>query len=199
MQIKRQSIAFNILNNFSEVNEVNSVDKTVDIINDNFNKGLIDELELEEAFEQLDNIIQKAAPHKYFKREGTPGNYKYYYTEAEYRKAKGTSKESDSKLEHNIVDDVNNGEIINSLFKEWDSIRTTEQHEKWAKKVANTKFGTYKEKTILNVIDSFNPKFRNEIVKNDFLNEVKRAYDSYEEKTVESTKESDSSYIVKLK
>lgn len=33
--------------------------------------------------------LEKAASHRYFKREGTPGNYKYYYTEAEYKQAKG--------------------------------------------------------------------------------------------------------------
>lgn len=44
--------------------------------------------------------LEKAASHKYFKREGTPGNYKYYYTEAEYKQAKGDgeSKEGDSKV-----------------------------------------------------------------------------------------------------
>ena len=35
------------------------------------------------------DLIEKAVGHKYFKREGTPGNYKYYYTEAEYKEAKG--------------------------------------------------------------------------------------------------------------
>ena len=35
------------------------------------------------------DMIEKAMNHKYFKREGTPGNYKYYYTEAEYKQAKG--------------------------------------------------------------------------------------------------------------
>ena len=33
--------------------------------------------------------IEKAGTHKYFKREGTPGKYKYYYTENEYNEAKG--------------------------------------------------------------------------------------------------------------
>ncbi|MFA5634226.1 MAG: hypothetical protein WC973_03690 [Candidatus Dojkabacteria bacterium] len=48
------------------------------------------------------DLLEKAMGHKYFKREGSPGNYKYYYTEAEYKKAKskkteGTSKESRSE------------------------------------------------------------------------------------------------------
>lgn len=44
------------------------------------NKGL--------KYGSVDNI-KKAQQHKYFKREGTPGHYKYYYTEAEYKEAKG--------------------------------------------------------------------------------------------------------------
>lgn len=114
------------------------------------------------------DLLEKAMGHKYFRREGSPGNYKYYYTKEQYNKAK--------KEDGNIVDNVNNGEIINSLFKEWNSIKTSEQHKKWAKKVANTKFGTYKDKTILNVMSNFNPKFPNEIIKKDFINEVQRAY-----------------------
>lgn len=82
----------------------------------------------------------------------------------------------DKKEDSYIVDNVNNGEIINSLFKEWNSIKTSEQHEKWAKRVANTKFGTYKDKTILNVMGNFNPKFPNEIIRRDFINEVQEAY-----------------------
>lgn len=35
------------------------------------------------------NDIEKAIGHKYFKREGTKGGYKYYYTEAEYKESKG--------------------------------------------------------------------------------------------------------------
>lgn len=42
------------------------------------------------TFEQLSKSmesdeIEKAIGHKYFKREGTPGNYKYYYTEADWK------------------------------------------------------------------------------------------------------------------
>lgn len=274
--IKKQSVAFNILNNFKSVNYINTIEQTVELINDNFNKGLIDELTVEQAFEQLDNVIQKSATHKYFKREGSPGNYKYYYTEDEYKEARGKGTEDkgssetikkdgkiyklqpngkyleisehgltkeqhetkkrkylideddardahteayskryshadrlhkehmeamknrvlhqdmakklsdkeftkeelkgDKKEDSYIVDNVNNGEIINSLFKEWSSIKTSEQHEKWAKRVANTKFGTSKDKTILNVMGNFNPKFPNEIIKRDFINEVQEAY-----------------------
>ncbi len=49
--------------------------------------------------------FEKAVSHKYFKREGTPGNYKYYYTEAEYKEAKGgkseEKKEGEIKIDEN--------------------------------------------------------------------------------------------------
>ncbi|MFA5634228.1 MAG: hypothetical protein WC973_03700, partial [Candidatus Dojkabacteria bacterium] len=101
MEIKRQSVAFNILRNFKETEHIMTVENVVNTINDNFNKGLIDELTTEQAFEQLDNLLEKG--HKYYKREGGPGNYKYYYTEAEYKKkvggkkTEGISKESRSE------------------------------------------------------------------------------------------------------
>lgn len=89
MEIKRQSIAFNIINNFKEV-EIDPVVKVTNILNENFNKGLVDELTTNQAFEELDNLIKKGiGSHKYYKREGAPGNYKYYYTEQEYKEAKG--------------------------------------------------------------------------------------------------------------
>lgn len=43
------------------------------------------------GFKEGQEVLEKAN-HKYFKREGTPGNYKYYYTEEEYKKAKGEGK-----------------------------------------------------------------------------------------------------------
>lgn len=95
MEIKKQSIAFNVLSN---IQPVNPVDLIMNTLNENFEKGLIDELETEQAFEQLDSLIEKGmGGHKYFKREGTPGSYKYYYTEAEYKEAKDGKEESDSK------------------------------------------------------------------------------------------------------
>lgn len=72
--------------------DYDSIDDVVDTINNNFNKGLIDELTAEKAVEQLDSIFEKAGMHKYIRREGSPGNYKYYYTEEEYRQAKGNKE-----------------------------------------------------------------------------------------------------------
>lgn len=45
--------------------------------------------------EEILNDIEKSVNHKYFKREGAPGNYRYYYTEEEYKKKKGDSKIED--------------------------------------------------------------------------------------------------------
>ena len=57
----------------------------------------------------LDNAfqdeIEKALNHKYFKREGTPGNYKYYYTEAEYKEAKGIKPDTHTKVNKTINND----------------------------------------------------------------------------------------------
>lgn len=47
-----------------------------------------------------ETILEKA---KYFKREGTPGNYKYYYTEEEYKKAKGGGKEKKTILDKDTL------------------------------------------------------------------------------------------------
>lgn len=51
------------------------------------------------TFEQLSKSmepeeLEKAIGHKYFKREGTPGNYKYYYTEADWKAGKSSTQES---------------------------------------------------------------------------------------------------------
>ena len=56
--------------------------------NDSLEKGFITEHEFELAINKAEDIA-KAAGHKYFKREGIKGKYKYYYTEAEYNEAKG--------------------------------------------------------------------------------------------------------------
>jgi len=63
---------------------------------DNVQKSVFDEIQenIEKSLnsistkvsEEILNDIEKSVNHKYFKREGTPGNYKYYYTEEEYMK-----------------------------------------------------------------------------------------------------------------
>lgn len=63
-------------------------------INKNFNGGRINEESCEKAFNELDNLIEKAGVTKYFKRTGAPGNYKYFYTEADYKASKKEEKDS---------------------------------------------------------------------------------------------------------
>lgn len=63
--------------------EVNSL-KAANVVSDEtLRKELV-------FFRKKDSDIEKAAGHKYFKREPKAGGgYKYYYTEAEYKQAKG--------------------------------------------------------------------------------------------------------------
>ena len=65
-----------------------SIDVVADTLNKSFLDGLVDEQAVEIDFKNLDAILEKARPHKYYKREGSPGNYKYYYTKEEYKKKK---------------------------------------------------------------------------------------------------------------
>lgn len=65
-----------------------SIDEVADTLNKSFLDGLVDEQTVEIDFKNLDAILEKARPHKYYKREGSPGNYKYYYTKEEYEKGK---------------------------------------------------------------------------------------------------------------
>lgn len=60
------------------------------------------QIELEKACGRGDDFIEKSLNHKYYKREGTPGHYKYYYTEAEYKAAKsagGSASPADQKMQ----------------------------------------------------------------------------------------------------
>lgn len=86
-----QYSTLNELRVLQNINKTN-VSKITETLNQNFEKGLISEELCENSFKELDNLIEKAGNHKYFKREGSPGNYKYYYTEEEYRQAKGEKK-----------------------------------------------------------------------------------------------------------
>ncbi|MFA5704658.1 MAG: hypothetical protein WC982_14235, partial [Advenella sp.] len=58
------------------------------------------------------DLLEKAMGHKYFKREGSPGNYKYYYTEEQYKKAKGTSKESEKNNKEELEEKKGNEEEL---------------------------------------------------------------------------------------
>lgn len=70
------------------------IDEVVDVLNKSFLDGLISEETVELDFKNLDQIVEKARSTKYYKREGSPGNYKYYYTKEEYDKAKIEGRDS---------------------------------------------------------------------------------------------------------
>ncbi len=62
------------------------------------------------------DLLEKAMGHKYFKREGSPGNYKYYYTEEQYNKEKGKtggSKENKSSEDERGAGPVKVGQKVN--------------------------------------------------------------------------------------
>lgn len=71
----------------------------LDTINKAFKSEKLTEKEAENAALYLDSVIKKARNVKYYKREGTPGNYKYYYTKEQYENKKGGKKDSEKKEE----------------------------------------------------------------------------------------------------
>ena len=73
----------------------------------------------------------------------------------------------------NIVLNEGNGKVINRLFNQWDKIKTTSQHNKWEQSVKAVTFGTYGNIPFMEVLNKFNPSFRNDIIKRDFYTELK--------------------------
>ena len=74
-------------------------------------QDLIKGMNQEEVLEKYNSgeYFEKA---KYFKREGTQGNYKYYYTEDQYKKEKGNKK---SENEEKILG-TTHSVLLSSLF-----------------------------------------------------------------------------------
>lgn len=71
------------------------------------------------------DLLEKSMGHKYFKREGSPGHYKYYYTEEEYDKEKGVKDKKEN---------ISHSDRIKKRAEEsknW----TPEQHKKKAKEL----------------------------------------------------------------
>lgn len=90
----------------------------------------IRQAKIEVVEKSVETDLEKARQTKYFKREGSPGHYKYYYTEAEYKEAKGTEKKKDndsSEITAKIVEFGKSGKMpsdkvikelaANSVFK----------------------------------------------------------------------------------
>ena len=83
---------------------------TLKTLNDNFNKGLITDEDLEKAFSQFDNVIEKSF-HKYLRRTGSPGHYKYIYQEdpssgGRYSSPTSTEDSLDAQADEIIQDSI---------------------------------------------------------------------------------------------
>lgn len=83
--------------------------------------------------------------------------------------------ENGGKISNEIVLNEGNGIIINKLYNKWQKIKTEKEHDAWSDLVKKTKFGTYGTIGIFEVLEKFEPKFPNEIIKRDFTNELKKA------------------------
>jgi hypothetical protein len=79
--------------------------------------------------------------------------------------------------EDTVVLNEGNGVIVNEIYKEWSNITSPNDWNDWAFKVRSLKFGTYKTIGFLEVLEEFNFKDAkiNDVLKNDFLKEVKQA------------------------
>jgi hypothetical protein len=86
-------------------------------------------------------------------------------------------KELEKMEKDTIVLNDGNGVIINEIYKEWSNITSPNDWNDWAFKVRSLKFGTYKTIGFLEVLEEFNFKDAkiNNVLKNDFLKEVKQA------------------------
>lgn len=67
------------------------------------------------------------------------------------------------------------GEVINSIYKQWDNIKTESDTEKWNELVKNTNFGTYGGTGILEMLDRLKPTYPDEYHETHFIKEVKKA------------------------
>ena len=87
-------------------------------------------------------------------------------------------KESDSIYESvssYIVKNHGNGVVINDVWKRWNEIETKKDWDSWASSVKDVKFGTYGTTPFLDTLEKFEPKYPNEILKRNFIEEIKQA------------------------
>jgi hypothetical protein len=101
--------------------QVNNFEIALDTLNSNFNKGIISDSIYEKACSELDGLLEKAFQHKYIKREGTKGHYKYWYSEPkgkrEGEKNNEDKKEFDPyKYRFNVIEE-HNAKIQNATEK----------------------------------------------------------------------------------
>jgi len=78
-------------------------------------------------------------------------------------------------MELTVVENINNGVKINEIFQKWNNIKSAKQHTEWETLVANTNFGTYYNKKIIDIFDNFRIGNCNSRLRLDFINECRRA------------------------
>jgi GNAT superfamily N-acetyltransferase len=75
-----------------------------------------------------------------------------------------------------LVEPVNELAIeINKLYNEWNKIKNDKDWKKWQESVKSKRYGTYKNKDILDILDNFEPKYPNDIIKKDWIIELHKA------------------------
>jgi hypothetical protein len=67
------------------------------------------------------------------------------------------------------------GQVINSLFSEWNSIKNEKQQNLWEAKVKETKFGTYGTISIFDILENFPLTGVNEVTRLSFLSDLEGA------------------------
>jgi hypothetical protein len=75
-----------------------------------------------------------------------------------------------------LVEPVNDLAIeINNLYNQWHKVKNDKDYKEWQEDVKSKKYGTYKNKDILDILDNFEPKYPNDIIKRDWIIELHKA------------------------
>lgn len=80
-----------------------------------------------------------------------------------------------SQKRYEIVDNVNNGVLINDNFTQWNNIKTEAEHAKWVSDSQLLRFGTFQTYVIEDLMQTFNAKTDNPLYES-YMSELKRAY-----------------------
>jgi len=76
-----------------------------------------------------------------------------------------------------VVDDINNGVLINDLYTQWDSIKTNSHYTLWVNKCKEVNNNIGVSVNIIDLLETFNYSNAkiNQVLKRDFPIEIKRA------------------------
>ena len=81
-----------------------------------------------------------------------------------------------AKNKYELVEPINDWAIeINELYNQWLKIKDDNDWKKWQDEVKSKIYGTYKNKNILDILDNFEPKYPNDIIKKDWITELHKA------------------------